>query len=157
MVSSIFVNIGPGNSLFPSGRRPLPAPLLSYQYGHSPSDNSTGNVQDIHDDVIKWKHFPRNWPFVRGNSPVPVNSPLKGQWRGTLMFSLICVWINGWANNRKVGNLSRNRGHYDVIAMQLLNHVWKSNIWNYSHISQLAMTMSFKASCVFHRANRQLR
>ena len=20
----------------------------------------------IHDDVIKWKHFPRNWPFVRG-------------------------------------------------------------------------------------------
>ena len=22
--------------------------------------------------------------------------PLKGQWRGTLMFSLICVWINGW-------------------------------------------------------------
>ena len=21
---------------------------------------------DQHDDVIKWKHFPRNWPFVRG-------------------------------------------------------------------------------------------
>ena len=21
----------------------------------------------IHDDVIKWKHFPRYWPFVRGN------------------------------------------------------------------------------------------
>ena len=20
----------------------------------------------IHDDVIKWKHFPRDWPFVRG-------------------------------------------------------------------------------------------
>ena len=20
----------------------------------------------VHDDVIKWKHFPRNWPFVRG-------------------------------------------------------------------------------------------
>ena len=26
----------------------------------------------------------------------PVNSPHKGQWRGALMFSLICVWINGW-------------------------------------------------------------
>ena len=26
-----------------------------------------------------------------GNSPVPVNSPHKGQWRGSLMFSLICV------------------------------------------------------------------
>ena len=25
----------------------------------------------VHDDVIKWKHFPRNWPFCAGNSPVP--------------------------------------------------------------------------------------
>ena len=24
-----------------------------------------------HDDVIKWKHFPRNWPFVRGKFTVP--------------------------------------------------------------------------------------
>ena len=30
-----------------------------YKYGdHEDYDN--------HDDVIKWKHFPRNWPFVRG-------------------------------------------------------------------------------------------
>ena len=26
-----------------------------------------------HDDVIKWKHFPRNWPFVRGIHRSPVN------------------------------------------------------------------------------------
>ena len=44
-----------------------------------------------HDDVIKWKHFPRNWPFVRGIHRSPVNSPHKGQWRGALMFSLICA------------------------------------------------------------------
>ena len=36
-----------------------------------------------------------------GNSPVPVNSPHKGQWRGALVFSLICVWINGWVNSRE--------------------------------------------------------
>ena len=24
------------------------------------------NFKGIHDDVIKWKHFPRNWPFLRG-------------------------------------------------------------------------------------------
>ena len=47
----------------------------------------------VHDDVIKWKHFPRYWPFVRGIHRSPVNSPHKGQWRGALMFSLICVWI----------------------------------------------------------------
>ena len=52
-----------------------------------------------------------------GNSPVTVNSPHKGQWRGALMFSLICVWINGWVNNRKAGDLRRHRGHYDVNVM----------------------------------------
>ena len=49
----------------------------------------------FHDDVIKWKHFPRYWPFVRGIHRSPVNSPHKGQWRGVLIFSLICAWING--------------------------------------------------------------
>ena len=39
-----------------------------------------------HDDVIKWKHFPRYWPFVRGIRRSPVNFPHKGQWRGALMF-----------------------------------------------------------------------
>ena len=67
----------------------------------------------IHDGVIKWKHFPRYWPFVRGNHRSPVNSPHKGQWRGALMFSLICVWINGWTNNREAGDLRRYHTHYD--------------------------------------------
>ena len=51
--------------------------------------------QFVHDDVIKCKHFPRYWPFVRGIHRSPVNSPHKGQWRGALIFSLICIWING--------------------------------------------------------------
>ena len=42
----------------------------------------------LHDDVIKWKHFPRHWLFVRGIHRWPVNSPHKGQWRGALKFSL---------------------------------------------------------------------
>ena len=45
----------------------------------------------------------------------------KGQWRGALMFSLICVWINGWVNNREAGDLRRHRGHYDVIVMKQLH------------------------------------
>ena len=71
----------------------------------------------LHDEVIKWKHFPRNWPFVRRIHRSPVNSPHKGQWRGALMFSLICVWINGWVNNREAGDLRRYRNHYDVMVM----------------------------------------
>ena len=70
-----------------------------------------------HDDVIKWKHFPRYWPLVWGIHRSPVNSPYKGQWRGALMFSLICVWINGWVNDRKAGDFRRYRAHYDVIVM----------------------------------------
>ena len=44
-----------------------------------------------HNDIIKWKHFPRYWPFVRGIHGSPGNSPHKGQWRGDLMLSLICA------------------------------------------------------------------
>ena len=70
-----------------------------------------------HDGVIKWKHFPRYWPAVRGIHRSTVNSPHKGQWRGALMFSLICVWINAWVNNHEAGDLRRHRAHHDVIVM----------------------------------------
>ena len=71
----------------------------------------------VHDDVIKWKHFPHYWPFVQGIHSSPVNSPYKGQWRGALIFSLICVWINGPVNNREAGDLRRFHAHYEVIVM----------------------------------------
>ena len=48
---------------------------------------------------------------------VPGEFPHKGQWRGALMFSLICVWINDWVNNREAGGLRRYRAHFDVIVM----------------------------------------
>ena len=75
------------------------------------------NLTLSQDDVIKWKHFPRHWPFVWGVHRSPVNSPHKGQWRGALMFSLISVRINSWENNGETGDLRRHRGHYDVIVM----------------------------------------
>ena len=76
----------------------------------------------LHDDVIKWKHLPRNWSFVREIHRSPVNSPHKGQWRGAMMFSLICVWINGWVNNCEAGDLRRFRAHYDVSVMDMVLH-----------------------------------
>ena len=57
-----------------------------------------------HDDVIKWKHFPRYWHF-----------PNKGQWHRALMFSLICAWTNEWVNNRDAGDSRRHRAHYDIM------------------------------------------
>ena len=73
-----------------------------------------------------WRHqmetFSALLAICAGNSPVPVNSPHKGQWRRALMFSLICVWINDWTNNREAGDLRRYRGHYDVTVMTLHVH-----------------------------------
>ena len=85
---------------------------------HMISNQLYGNHSN-HDDVIKRKYFPRYWPFVRGIHRSPVNSPHKGQWRGALMYSLICTWINGWVNNREAGDLRRHRAHYDVTVMAI--------------------------------------
>ena len=46
-----------------------------------------------------------------------VNSPHKGQWRGALMFPLICVGINGWVNNREAGELRRYHANYGVTVV----------------------------------------
>ena len=90
----------------------------------------------VHDGVIKWKHFPRYWPSVRGIHRSPVNSPHTGQWRGALMFTLICARINGWVNNREAGDLRRHRAHSDVIVMRQDIHNHHEDVdrtsWSYT-------------------------
>ena len=84
---------------------------------------------DVHDDVIKWKHFPRHWPFVREIHRSPVNSPHKVQWHEALILSLICAWTNAWVNNRDAGDLRRFRAHHDVTVVLLANiHPWLSYV-----------------------------
>ena len=91
-----------------------------------------------HDDVIKWKHFPRYWPFVRGIHRSPVNSPHKGQWRGALTFSLICAWTNGRVDNRDAGDLRHHRAHYDdTVIFMLSRHDGLANASAFIHISWL--------------------
>ena len=85
-----------------------------------------------HEDVIKLKHFPCYWLFVRGIhwSPVNmVNCPHKSQWRGALMISMICAWINGSVNNRCAGDLRRHRAHYDVTIMRVLHVFMCTFLW----------------------------
>ena len=70
-----------------------------YSWRHSTMSNLEHMVMSsvrsrlffFHDDVIKWKHFPRYWSFVQGIHRSPVNSPHTGQWRGALMLSLNCT------------------------------------------------------------------
>ena len=98
---------------------PYHSGLLHWHWGN-PEEHAWVN----HAEVIKWKHFPRYWPFVRGIHRSPVNSPHKDQWRGAFMFSLICAWINRWVNNRKAGYLRRHCAHYDVIVMSIIWIFW---------------------------------
>ena len=57
-------------------------------------------VSDLFGTKPWWRHqmetFSALLAICAGNSPVPGKSPRKGQWRGALMLSLICVWINDW-------------------------------------------------------------
>ena len=108
---------------------------------------STYNLWDyfcIHDDVIKWKHCPRYWPFVLGTHRSPVTSPHKDQRRGALMFSLICTWINGWVNNREAGDLRRHRAHYDVTVI-VPWFVWSCIILA-QPISQISYDIAYNAN-----------
>ena len=81
-----------------------------------------------------WRHqmetFSALLAICAGNCPV--NSPHKGQWRGALMFTLICARINGRVNNSEAGDLRRYRAHYDVIVMTWvpLVVIWLSK-WRY--------------------------
>ena len=54
------------------------------------------------DDFVKWKHFPRYWPFVRGIHRSPVISPRKGQWCGALVFSFY-LRLNKWLSKQSWG------------------------------------------------------
>ena len=104
---------------------------------------TTRNTKSHHDDVIKWKHFPRYWPFVRGIHWSPVNSPHKGQWRGDLILSFVCAWINGWVNNGETGYLRRYRAHYDVTVMFMDCTPLKKNLkYGQGHKSAVIVTTS---------------
>ena len=88
------------------------------------TQNKAQDYTYLHDDVIKWKHFPHHWPFVRGIHWSQVDSPHKCQWRRVLTFSLICAWTNRSANNRDASDLRRHRAQFDVPEM------WTRSRWH---------------------------
>ena len=77
-----------------------------------------------HDDVIKWKHFPRYWPFVRGIHRSRWIPRTKASDAELWCFFFICAWINDWVNIREAGDFRRHRGHYDVNVMWSASTSW---------------------------------
>ena len=81
-------------------------------------------------DMIEkeWRHLLSGWRHHMETFPAPLdlcegNPPVTGKFSSqrpvTRSFgvSLICAWINGWANHRAAGELRRRRAHYDVTLM----------------------------------------
>ena len=92
-----------------------------------------------HHDVIKWKHFPRYWPFVRGIHWSPVNSPHKGQWRWALMFYM---HLNKPLGKQSCGgDLRRHRARYNDMVMWcelgVCSIEWIQNFTKYSRCWKL--------------------
>ena len=91
--------------------------------------------RQYHGDVVKWKHFPRYWPFLCGDSPH------NGQRCGTKMYSLICAWTYGSTDNRDVSDLIRHRAPYDVAVMMMyINLPYKQVYWDVGHSWGITMT-----------------
>ena len=111
----------------------------------------------IHDDVIKWKHFPRYWPFVRGIHRSPVNSPHKGQWRRALMV-FFCLhpnkrlskqWLGWWFETQSCP-LWRHRNNLPELFVKLITgyhciapdqYLW-SQPWPCNNIARLIWNIS---------------
>ena len=83
-----------------------------------------------HDDVIKWKHFPRYWSFVRWIHRLQANSTHKGQWRRALMFFFDLRLNKRLSNHRHASDLRRHHAHYNVTTMVRHFIIIMSGYWN---------------------------
>ena len=63
------------------------------------------------------KTFSALLAICAGNSPVTVEFPAQRPVTRSLMFPLICAWINGWVNYGEAGDLIRHCVHYDVTVI----------------------------------------
>ena len=98
-------------------------PIKEYSC-HFDVDPKPGNMVLMRHQFPWWRHqmetFLALLAICAGNSPVPGEFPHKYQWRGGLMFSLICAWINGWVNRGEAGDLRHHCANCDVTLMH--NH-----------------------------------
>ena len=85
-------------------------------------EKAVHNKQKADLSVISWwRHQMETFSAVlvicAGNSPVTDEFPTQRPVTRSFDVSLICAWMNGWANNRETGDLTRHRAHYDVTVM----------------------------------------
>ena len=102
----------------------------------------------FHDDVIKWKHFPRYWAFVRGIYRPPVDSPTKAR------DAELCCFLD-LRLNKRLSKQSRHRW-FETPLRSLWRHcnshsyplLFEVSIKSFYHLSH------FPNSCMVYNLNR---
>ena len=102
-----------------------------------------GNILvQLHDDVIKWKHFPRYWPFVRR---IPITKDSDAE-----------LWCFHWSD-RHTDDLRCHRAHYDVTVIRNWT-TWHTHtsvfwqigahfLWSYRRPPGKLLKVSFRLNC----------
>ena len=83
--------------------------VIDFIHGVIQSRSCKNGIYQQHDDVIKWKHFPRYWPFVRWIPRTPV----------TRNFDVFFDLSLNKRLSKQSGDLRRHQTHYDVIVMKI--------------------------------------
>ena len=105
-----------------------------------------------HDDVIKWKHFQRYWPFVPGINQWPVNSPAQ---RPVIRSFVVFLYLNPNEWLRK-----QSRGWWsEMPSCSLWRHC---NVFHLSHhlkqwVSQNRTWVAIDINFSFHSVHNILK
>ena len=86
---------------------------------------------------------------LRGNSPIPGEFPVQRPVTRSYDVFFICVWINGWVNNREAGDLRHCDVHYEVIVMERFRSKQKSHY--FSPVLRTSLTTAFPSRVQMYR------
>ena len=81
---------------------------------HNTPQSTWPPLLELHNDIIKWKHFPRYWPYVWGIHRSLMNSPGQGQWCELWCFFDLCL-------NKRLSKQSR-RQWFEMPSHSLWSH-----------------------------------
>ena len=123
-----------------SGKSHVLNQLTAYVTNALGLNGITPDFTMINDDVIKWKHFPCYWPFVRGIHRSPVNSPQRPVTRSFDVFFDLrpnkrlskqsCGW---WLEklSRPLWCHCNDLLHWNVsdTFIYLFYHAWRFSFW----------------------------
>ena len=86
-----------------------------YMNTHSPAKRGRVSPKNFRMTSSSGNIFRVTGPLWGESSPV--DSPHNSEWRGALIFSLMCAWTNGWAKDWDAEDLRGHGTHCDVTVM----------------------------------------